>query len=68
MTRILDYMTDSMVVNVRVMVRTEESQDAVIEAQKLCGVLRPYFERAATTSRNHAQNLEQRGAPCSWSS
>jgi hypothetical protein len=59
-TRILDYMTSSMLVNMRVAQRTEASRDAIVEAQKLCRVLRPMLERAAMTSRNQAQNLEQR--------
>ncbi len=59
-TRLLDHFTNSMIVDIRVMVRIEESRDAIVEAEKLCALLRPMLEKALLLRRNRAETLEQR--------
>ena len=55
-----DYFLDSLLADITVMVRMENSLDGVVEAEKLFADLTPNLTRAVVTARAYAQNIERR--------
>jgi chromosome segregation ATPase len=58
--RIADYMLGSLLVNLTVRARSENSLDGVVEAQRLFADLEPVLEQAARLAQHRNDNLERR--------